>query len=247
MGRLTSSAFFLQRRQTCKGFLSLGLGLVACEDGGGLGAAPATTGTTDVPPEPIAVVPLPAPQTDGFVPLESVLANRRSVRSWATDPLTIPELGQLAWAAQGITASLGRRTAPSAGALYPLELYVLTADGVHHYLPGGHRMAQLSVEDVRERVPAQGFVGAAAAIFIVTAIFARTEPRYGDDAARFVYLEAGHVAQNLLLQATALGFGAVPVGAFDALRLTQLVGLPSDHEPIYLIAVGTPAPGDGTR
>jgi SagB-type dehydrogenase family enzyme len=245
MGRSTDTAFFWQRRRACGGILSLGLGFVACESGGGASATPATstseTGGTDALPEPIAVVALPAPQTAGSVPFESVLATRRSVRTWTSDPLTIPQLGQLAWAAQGVTASLGRRTSPSAGALYPLELYVLTEEGVHHYLPDGHRMARLSSDDVRARLPAQGFLRSAAAVFVVAAIFARTEERYGDDAERFVHLEGGHAVHGLLLQAVALGLGAVPVGAFDAPRLQAVVGLPSDHEPIYLAAVGTPA------
>jgi SagB-type dehydrogenase family enzyme len=172
--------------------------------------------------------------------LEAVLAARRSVRSWTADPLPVADLGQLMWSAQGITASLGRRTAPSAGALYPLELYALTAEGVHQYVPGGHRMAQLSADDVRDRIPAQSFLRSAAAIFVITADFTRTEARYGEDAERFVQLEAGHAAQNLLLQANALGLGAVPIGAFDESRLRALVGLPDDQQPIYLVGVGSP-------
>jgi SagB-type dehydrogenase family enzyme len=245
MGRPTSSAFRSQRRRTCKGFFSLPFGLLGCAEGNGATAASATTAfvteTTGPPREPIEVVPLPAAQTAGVVPLESVLAARRSVRSFTSEPLTLAELGQLSWAAQGITASLGRRTTPSAGALYPLELYILTADGVHYYIPGGHRLALFSAEDVRDRLPAQGFVGTAAAIFVITAVFARTEQRYADDAERFVHLEAGHAAQGLLLQAVALELGAVPVGVFDAPRIQQQLGLPDAHEPIYLVAVGPPA------
>lgn len=245
MRRSTNAAFFRQRRRTCKGLLSFGVGLAGCGGGGGSSSAGTTmasmTAATTASQEPIEVLSLPAPRTDGAVSIESVLAMRRSIREWTSEPLSMEELGQLAWAAQGITDPSGKRTAPSAGALYPLELYLLTADGVLRYLPDGHRLALLSTDDIRTEVPAQDFVGQAAATFVIAAVFARTEQRYGENAERYVHLEAGHAAHGILLQAVALGLGAVPIGAFDASALQDLVGMPEDHAPIYLVPLGTPA------
>lgn len=171
------------------------------------------------------------------------LATRRSVRELTGPPLTDGEISQLLWSAQGITPARNR-TAPSAGATYPTEMYLLTADGVFHYRPQRHDLEVVSEDDVRLRLfggaVGQEAVRDAPAVFVVTAVFARTAVKYGDRAVRYVHVEAGHVAQNVLLQATALGLGAVPVGAFDDTAVSELIGLPTDHEPLYLLPVGHP-------
>lgn len=189
----------------------------------------------------LEVETLAEPTLDGTVSIEAVLAARKSIRTWTGAPLTSAELGQLLWAMQGITHGENGRTSPSAGAKYPLELFVLTERGVHHYRPQGHQLALLSYEDVRASVPAQDFVKEGPAVFIITAVFARTEEKYGVHAERFIHLEAGHAAHGLVLQAHAMGLGGCTVGGFNGEDLSSLAGLPADHEPVYIIPVGHPA------
>jgi SagB-type dehydrogenase family enzyme len=176
--------------------------------------------------------------------LEEALAARRSVRELSGEALSRDELSQLLWAAQGITGGGGFRTAPSAGALYPLELYVATAEGLFHYEPRGHRLLRLSAADprpaLRRAALEQAPVGEAPAVFVVAARIARTEAKYGPGRSpRYVHLEAGHAAQNLLLEAVAIGRSGVPVGAFDDSRVRHVLALPDEEGPLYLIPIGT--------
>jgi len=194
---------------------------------------------------PDGMTPLPAPAVVGQMSLEAALAQRRSVREFNARPLTGAELGQLLWAAQGITGGRGYRTAPSAGALYPLEVYVATADGLFHYEVGRHALAVIDRADLRpalyEAALRQAAVGLAPVVFVITAVYERTAVKYGAERSpRYVHLEAGHAAQNLLLQAVAPGLGAVPIGAFDDTGVQQALGLPADQQPLYLIPVGQP-------
>jgi len=188
---------------------------------------------------------LPSPQTKGSLSLEEVLAKRRSVREFTEQPLAIAEIGQLMWAAQGITDAVhGFRTAPSAGAKYPLEIYVVARDGLFHYLPQGHRLERLGTEDLRQALAIaavnQDGVRDAAANFVIACVLERTAAKYGDRAERYVQLEAGHAAQNILLQATALGLGGVSVGAMSEEKVKQVLSLPPGQAPLYIIAVGHP-------
>jgi SagB-type dehydrogenase family enzyme len=190
-------------------------------------------------------IALPSPQSRGQVSLEEVLARRRSIRELTADPLTRAEIGQLLWAAQGVTDAAGRRTAPSAGGLYPLELYAVTAEGVFHYLPATHEIRPVRDGDLRPRLRSAAYdqapVGDAPLVVVVTVVPARTAAKYGADRARrYVDLEAGHAAQNLLLEAVALGLGGVPIGAFDDARVADVLGLRAGEEPRYLLAVGHP-------
>jgi SagB-type dehydrogenase family enzyme len=194
------------------------------------------------------VIELPTPRTDGDVSLEEALLERRSVRDFTPEELTLEEISQLLWAAQGVTASWGGRTAPSAGALYPLEVYAATPDGLSHYLPDGHRAEIVSTADLRGALSraagGQAAVADAPVVFVVAAVPARTEAKYGERAERYVQLEAGHVAQNMLLQAVALGLGGVPIGAFADEEVARLLGLAPGEVPLYLIPVGHPAEED---
>ncbi len=187
---------------------------------------------------------LPSPRGESSVSLEEALGRRRSVREYTEKPLTWEEIGQLLWALQGITSDWGGRTAPSAGALYPLEVYVATAEGVYHYLPQGHRMEVLAPSDVRQALwksaLLQSWVREAPAVFVIAAVYERTESKYGSRSERYVNLEAGHACQNLLLQAVALDLGAVPVGAFYDDQVQAALGLATDHKPLYLVPVGHP-------
>jgi SagB-type dehydrogenase family enzyme len=167
------------------------------------------------------------------------------VRVYGEAALTWEEIGQLLWAAQGITRDWGARTAPSAGALYPLETYVLLAEGLYRYAPQGHKAIALSDRDLRQGLWAvsikQNAIRDAPAVFVIAAVYKRTSGKYGDRAERYVHLEAGHAAQNLLLQAVALELGGVPIGAFYDDKVQDVLGLPRDHAPLYVIPVGRPA------
>lgn len=215
------------------------VGAVACSGDGG---------TDDRSPTPVptgAVIQLPAPRTEGDLSVEEAIALRRSVRAFTGEALTLEELSQLLWAAQGVTATWGGRTAPSAGALYPLEVYAATPDGLLHYLPEGHRARTAATADLRaqlsEAAGGQAAVADAAVVLVITAVPARTEARYGERAERYVQLEAGHVAQNVLLEAVALGLGGVPIGAFSDEDVERVLALPSGEVPLYLLPVGHPA------
>lgn len=192
-----------------------------------------------------SVIELPAPRTDGDVSLEEALRVRRSVREFTSEELTLEEISQLLWAAQGITATWGGRTAPSAGALYPIEVYAATPSGLSHYVPDGHRAEVVSQDDLRaalsEAAGGQAAVADAPAVLAITAVPARTEAKYGERAERYVLLEAGHVAQNVLLQAVALGLGGVPIGAFSDDEVGRVLGLEPGEVPVYLVAVGHPS------
>lgn len=188
---------------------------------------------------------LPAPRMKGPLSLEETLSRRRSIRAYTEKPLSLEDIAQLFWAAQGVTRSWGGRTAPSAGALYPLEIYAATAEGVYHYLPAGHRAEVTLQEDIREGLWAAGLrqeaLRQAPVIFVITAIYQRTADRYGARAERYVKIEAGHAAQNLLLQAVALDLGAVVIGAFYDEEVAAALRRPAEEEPLYLIPVGHPA------
>jgi len=194
---------------------------------------------------PTNVMQLPAPMRKGQMSLEEALARRHSVREFTRESLTDRELSQLLWAAQGVTDAEGRRTAPSAGALYPLEVYVATASGFYHYEPHGHRMARTSDRDLRRAIHRaallQDPILQAPAVFVIAAVYERTSRKYGEARTpRYVHIEAGHAAQNLLLEAVALGLGGVPVGAFNDGEVQKALSLPADHRPLYLIPVGHP-------
>lgn len=200
-----------------------------------------------LPPEadgPVSVIPLPSPRLEGKMSLEQALLNRRSIRSFTTTPLTSEQIGQLLWAAQGITDPRGHRTSPSAGALYPLELYVVDHDSVYHYLAEGHELEPTvegnRVDALFRAALEQEAVSEAPITNVVAAVYERTAVKYSQRAERYVHLEAGHAAQNILLQAVSLGLGAVPIGAFHDQEVQQALELPQNHQPLYLIPVGHP-------
>jgi SagB-type dehydrogenase family enzyme len=186
-------------------------------------------------------IALPSPHLVGTVTLEEALAARRSVREFAPGDLAPDEIGQLLWAAQGVTSATGGRTAPSAGALYPLELFVTGPGGTFRYLPASHALEPVSARDLRPDLAVaalQGTVGEGAVTVVIVGVPARSAAKYGSRAERYVQLEAGHAAQNLLLQAVALDLGAVPVGAFDDASVREILDLPDSWQPLYLVPVG---------
>jgi len=169
-------------------------------------------------------IKLPEPIYKSNISVEEALSKRRSIRTYSGENLTIEEVSQLLWAAQGITSPWGGRTAPSAGALYPLELYLIVGDiegidkGVYKYRPEEHELEKVAEGDKRaelaEAAVRQEHVRDAAIDIVFTAVYARTTWKYGERGVRYVYMEAGHAAQNVYLQAVSLNLGTVVIGAF---------------------------------
>ncbi len=196
-------------------------------------------------------VALPKPSFEGTVSVEGAIKSRRTIRDFESMPLTLSQLSQLAWAAQGITDERrGYRAAPSGGALYPLDVYAVVgkkgveglADGVYRYLPREHALLNIDGGDRRKEVARaaleQTWIAGAPVVFIITAEYSRITVKYGKRGVRYATIEAGHVGQNIFLQAEALGLGAGIVGAFDDRGLARAIGVPDEHEPLLIMPVG---------
>ena len=193
-------------------------------------------------------IALPTPRLESGCSVESALQRRRSVRAFGDEPLALADVAQLAWAAQGVTSADGLRTAPSAGALYPLELYLAArnvdglAPGIYRYVPEVHRLKQWIEGDHCPELAGgalnQDFVKRAAVVMVLAAVEARTTGKYGERGIRYVHIEIGHAAQNALLQAVALGLSAVVVGAFDDDHVRRPLRMPRSEQALYLIPVG---------
>jgi SagB-type dehydrogenase family enzyme len=189
---------------------------------------------------------LPEPKKQGGISVEECIARRRSIRNFRKEDLSIEQISQILWSAQGITdQKMKFRAAPSAGALYPMELYLLCSSGVFHYLPESHKLERISNNDLRQELSdacwGQNFIADAGISIVICAVYGRTTWRYGQRGIRYVDMEAGHIAQNIHLQAVSLGLGSVPVGAFSDEKVKNLLNLPRDHQPIYIIPVGYPS------
>lgn len=209
------------------------------------------TALRSVAAAPAEGLALPGPDRNGGMALTQALLRRRSVRHYGPQPLALRDLAQLLWAAQGNTASGGRRTAPSAGALYPLELHLVAARvqglaaGVHRYLPAAHALqgpdAVETAAALARAAAGQPAVASAAAVLVVAAVDERSTHKYGSRAARYVAFEAGAAAQNLALQAAALGLGVVVIGGFDDVVVARALRLPAGERPVVMLPIGVPA------
>ena len=218
-------------------------------------------------------IPLPEPRLEGPVSVEQALSQRRSIRRYSADPLRLADLGQLLWAAQGITQRMeepppgfswewrgGMRTAPSAGALYPLELYAVVGDvdgldpGVYRYLPTEHAVARVASpeptaapvpDDRREALSdaalRQPAIRNAPATLVLAGVVDRTAAKYGDRAERYVHIEVGAAAQNVYLECESLELGTVFIGAFADDAVAGVLGLPGDERVLGLMPIGYPA------
>lgn len=192
-----------------------------------------------------AQTPLTKEQAANF---ERLLGNRRSIREYANSPLTKDEVMRILWAGQGISGAMGARTAPSAGPLYPLTLYLIAGNvkdlpsGLYKYIPWEDNLTQIMDRDVRsglaESAYNQQFIQTAAIDIVVAATYEKTSGKYGVKADRFVHIEAGHAAQNILLEATALNLGSAPIGGFDDGKVAITLGLPRNENPLYIIPIG---------
>lgn len=187
---------------------------------------------------------LPRPKKKGSFSLEEMLDRRRSKREFLPKRISQAQISQLLWAAQG-TIERGFRTAPSAGALYPLEIYLATREGVDHYVPQSHELERTVEGDVLQQLADaaldQQCIREAPIDIIIAADYQRAERRYRERAARYVCIEVGHVAQNIHLQAVALGLGSVPIGAFNDDQVHKVLSLPEEQMVLYIIPVGYPA------
>jgi SagB-type dehydrogenase family enzyme len=193
-------------------------------------------------------VNLPEPRLESDVSIEAALRLRRSIREFQRGPLTIAEVSQLLWAAQGVTDGQGLRAPPSAGALYPLELYLLVGQiatlrpNVYRYDPlhnklqktaGGDRRGEMSLAALE-----QSWIAEAPVILLIAANYRRTAAKYGARAERYVHIEVGHAAENVYLQAGALGLGTTDVGAFEDAMVKKVAALPAQEEPVLLLPIG---------
>lgn len=190
---------------------------------------------------------LPKPNTTGKISLEVAIAKRRSQRDFTKQELSQEQISQLLWAAQGITGRVWNhsfRSAPSAGALYPMEIYLVSKEGIFHYLPEGHKLEELAETDLRRDLSqaclGQGSLASAPINIIICAVYSRITAKYAERGIRYAHIEAGHIAQNIHLEAVALGLGSVPIGAFSDERVRKLLNLPKGCEPLYIIPVGYP-------
>jgi len=190
-------------------------------------------------------IKLPDPRYDGDISVERALLERRSIRDYSGENLTIEEVSQLLWAAQGITSEWGGRTAPSAGALYPLELYLVVGDvegldkGIYRYIPPDE-LVKVGDRDLRSELAdaalEQEMVREAAIDIVFTAEYQRTTVKYGERGVRYTHAEAGCAIQNVYLQATSLGLGTVVIGAFYDDRVKDVMSIRED--PLYIMPIG---------
>jgi SagB-type dehydrogenase family enzyme len=191
---------------------------------------------------------LPAPARTGTMSIEEAIARRRSIRAFDERPLRRDELSQLLWAAQGITGEGGfKRAAPSAGAKYPIELFVVVGEvegispGVYRYVPASHSLVRVRDGDHRETLCfealAQEWVRDAPVALVITAIYGRTRVKYGNRAERYVHIEVGAVAENVYLEAESLGLGTTFVGAFSDAGVAKVLDL-DEEAPLGIMPVG---------
>lgn len=197
---------------------------------------------------PAKTIPLSAPRDAGEVSVEQALRVRRSVRTFKADALSLTEISQILWSAQGSTTGRGLRTAPSAGALYPLELYLIVGKvenltpAVYKYRSHEHALLEIVAGDQRPSLShaalQQSAIKRAPAVILFCAVYERTTGKYGQRGVRYVHMEVGHAAQNACLQAVALGLHTVVIGAFRDMEVKKIAGLPDEEQPLVLVPVG---------
>lgn len=193
-------------------------------------------------------VTLPKLRYESTTSVEQALLKRRSVREFLDVPLALDDLGQLLWAAQGITDRAGFRTAPSAGALFPLELYAVAGNvqglpaGLYHYIPRGHALRRIAEGDKRQALTRAALdqlsIMEAPAVLALCAVYERVTGKYGERGLRYAHMEAGHAAQNVYLQAVSLQLGTVVLGAFDDKGVRDVLKLDGQEDALYLMPVG---------
>ena len=208
------------------------------------------------------MIKLPAPKLKSSVSVEETMLNRRSIRDFKPDALSLEQVSQVLWAAYGITKEMntpsflrgGLKTAPSAGALYPLEIYVVVGNvkglekGIYKYLPEGHFLMKTYDQDVRKELAEaalnQEFIEQAPISLFYSAVFSRTTKKYKSRGReRYVCMDLGHSAENVCLQVVAMGLGTCAVGAFEDRMVSNVMMIPDEEEPLYIMPIGYPAGG----
>jgi len=194
------------------------------------------------------IILLSEPRYDSQTSVEKALLKRRSIREYKSEALTLEEISQILWAAQGITNQEGFRTAPSAGALYPLEVYLVVgnvrglSDGVYKYRPSGHRLVRILEGDKRGTLSVAALnqicIKEAPIDIVFSAVYKRTTIKYGKRGIRYVHMEVGHAAQNVYLEAVSLNLGTVTIGAFHDNIVKKVLNMPKEEHPLYIMPVG---------
>lgn len=216
-------------------------------------AGPGSSPTSETQKADQKVILLPEPKLKGEMSLEETILKRRSRRDYQDKSLNLEQVSQILWAGQGITnEETGFRSAPSAGALYPLDIYLVVGEkgveglvaGVYHFVPSGHKIEKMLSGDLRERIMraslAQSFIAQAPIVLIITGEYERTTKKYGERGEQYVHMEVGHVGQNIYLQAEALGLATVTVGAFNEEEIVEILNLPQTYKPLYVMPIGYP-------
>jgi SagB-type dehydrogenase family enzyme len=190
-------------------------------------------------------VALPEVKKKGSLSVEEAIEKRRSVREYAKEPLTLEQVSQLLWAAQGRTEG-GLRAAPSAGATYPLEIYLVAGEvtgldaGLYRYLNSSHKLEKVKAGDFRkslcEAAYSQESIEKAPATVVIAAKYERTSGKYGARAQRYVQIEVGHMGQNIYLQCQSLSLATVAIGAFDDSKVKKVLAI--TEEPLYIMPIG---------
>lgn len=195
---------------------------------------------------------LPRPNQKGIMPLEEAIARRKSIRNFTSHPISQSQLSQILWAAQGTGDASWTRTVPSAGATYPLEIFVVCGancieqidKGIYHYNIDSHSLTLHRKGDMRLELARaaldQEYIYEAPVDIVICAIYERTMRRYGARGERYVHIEVGHAGQNIYLQATALGLGTVAIGAFYDESVREVLRLEKQYRPLYIMPVGRP-------
>ena len=192
---------------------------------------------------------LPPPKRIGKMSLEEAISKRSSVRDYRDESISLEHLSQLLWAAQGITHGGIFRAAPSAGATYPLELFVVAGKveglkaAIYRYDAKSHSLHLHMEGDQRQKLTDtssfhQDFIAQVPVDIVICAIYERTSNFYGERGVRYVHMDTGHAAENIALQAVALGLDTVMVGAFDDEGMSRVMRLPGELKPLYIIPVG---------
>ncbi len=205
-------------------------------------------GKSECMSEENVTVKMPQPQYESQSSLESTILKRRSVRNYADEPLTLSIISQLLWAAQGITHPRGFRTAPSAGALYPLEIYIIAGKvtnldaGIYKYKPRGHELLKIIEGDKRTELYRvalrQRPIKDAPVILVFCAVYKRTTGKYRKRGIRYILIEIGHSSQNVCLQAVSLDLGTVTLGAFNDKKVSEVIGCKENEHPLYIMPIG---------
>lgn len=206
-------------------------------------------GKTDMNKTVTDLIQLPSPQYKSTTSLEEAILKRRSIRDYRKESLSLKEVSQILWSAQGITdEASGLRSSPSAGATFPLEVYLAVSNvkdlnaGLYKYNPFNNTLKLLAEGDKRFDIAnaalKQGSIEKSAAIVILTAVYERTSVRYGNRTERYVNMEIGHAGQNIYLQAVSLGLGTVMIGAFNDEALKKVLSFPDNEFPLAIYPLG---------